>query len=342
MDPLLSRLEAANVNDVEIMPLLDALIHLTMAIGGNVEPYARRMLTRSVEVAETHLSTNTTTLPRSPQADAIATFALDAITALVETLQQSSAALLEAVGSRRVLSAASAAAAAPDGSVQQSGFALIGELSLHIASTLGPSGPQFLAATLAALQRGVPPGGGQAAVNALNNAAWAAGLLIEGIPAGGALEGTVMMVAERLSGLLPAEGTDGSLRRVRENAAISLGRVALVLPAPLAPHLPQFIGIWCATLAALQVWRPVVLGFFVCVVNVFMIGLLVAGGVNGRLQRLLEDAVISLGPVALVWPSPLAPRLPQFIWCATLAGCAARQLSSCSSVPHGIASVDPS
>jgi transportin-1 len=255
MEALLARLQATNVLDVEIMPLLDALIHLTMAIGGNVERFASGMLARSTEVAEAHLSHHSALPPPSPQADAIVTFALDAITALVEVLQQSSGALLEAVGTERVLMVAELAVRHEDGSVKQSGFALVGELAVHIASMLGPHGTQYLNAALAVLQRGLPPGGGQAAVNALNNAAWAAGPLVEGMPESASFEGAVMSVADRLIGLLAADGNnvDGSLRRVRENAAISLGRVALALPGPLAPHLAHFIGFWCATLAALQV-----------------------------------------------------------------------------------------
>lgn len=45
------------------------------------------------------------------------------------------------------------------------------------------------------------------------------------------------------------------MRRVRENAAISLGRVASVAPQPLAGHLGHFLGTWCNSLAALRV-RP--------------------------------------------------------------------------------------
>ena len=40
---------------------------------------------------------------------------------------------------------------------------------------------------------------------------------------------------------------------MRENAGISLGRVAAVAPQQLAGHLGHFLGAWCVTLAALRV-----------------------------------------------------------------------------------------
>lgn len=35
-------------------------------------------------------------------------------------------------------------------------------------------------------------------------------------------------------------------RSLVENAAITLGRIAWVCPEPLAPHAPEFLGLWCA------------------------------------------------------------------------------------------------
>jgi hypothetical protein len=60
--------------------------------------------------------------------------------------------------------------------------------------------------------------------------------------------------AERLIALLKV-GTKPEVRRVRENAGISLGRVATVAPQPLAEHLSHFLGDWCFTLMQLRV-RP--------------------------------------------------------------------------------------
>ena len=255
MAPLLARAEASSHHDVELMPLLDALIHLTMAIGGNVEPYAVRLMATAAAVAATHLSPPPAAGP--PTNDAITTFALDAATALVEVLAGSTAALLDAVGPPCVLDAAVAACSHDDAAVAQSGFALAGELAACAPRALAGRGPRLLDACNARLARGAAADGDAAAVNALNNAAWAVGLLVAGLPGG---EGAPHAVpaAERLAALLKAQGSaaDADMRRVRENAAISLGRVAAVAPEALAPAAPHFLGEWCRTLAALRVRRP--------------------------------------------------------------------------------------
>ena len=91
--------------------------------------------------------------------------------------------------------------------------------------------------------------------SALNNAAWTVGLLIPLLPPE-ATSAAVPAIAERLIALLACSAPDAAAaRRVRENAAISLGRVAAVAPEPLAPPAAQYLGAWCHALAALQV-RP--------------------------------------------------------------------------------------
>lgn len=50
------------------------------------------------------------------------------------------------------------------------------------------------------------------------------------------------------------KATGGSVqRRLRENAAISVGRLATVQPSALAVHLSHFLGDWCVTLATITV-----------------------------------------------------------------------------------------
>ncbi len=41
-------------------------------------------------------------------------------------------------------------------------------------------------------------------------------------------------------------------RSIVENAAILLGRVAWVWPEGLAPHLQQFLGVWCRALRSIR------------------------------------------------------------------------------------------
>jgi hypothetical protein len=174
MEPLVARLAEHNPLDVEVMPALDAIIHLTMSIGGNIEQFAVPILRSSLAVAVATLavspppsaaspppsyrsqaSTHTTPrLPQHPQASSILTFSLDAITALVEVLKGSSAALLATVGADAVLDAALMSVLHDEAAVQQSGLALVGELATHAPATLGTHGPKLLDATFEVLKGG--------------------------------------------------------------------------------------------------------------------------------------------------------------------------------------------
>lgn len=88
-------------------------------------------------------------------------------------------------------------------------------------------------------------------ISAANNACWALGLLATALM-GDAVAPLVPSAAERMLHVLKAAG--GSVqRRLRENAAISVGRLATVQPTALAAHLNHFLGDWCVTLATITV-----------------------------------------------------------------------------------------
>lgn len=92
-------------------------------------------------------------------------------------------------------------------------------------------------------------------ISAANNACWALGLLATALPSD-AVAPLVPSSAERMLHVLKAAG--GSVqRRLRENAAISVGRLATVQPSALAVHLSHFLGDWCVTLATITVCLPV-------------------------------------------------------------------------------------
>lgn len=171
MDPLVKRLGASPPLNVEVMPLIDTLIHLTLALGGNVEPYALPLLQHALATAAANLSAvqaadtsdksraASATPPQPPSngvkypgqqptsgghtppdgtmfALPIVTYALDLISALIEVLRRSSDALLSAVGYDAVPSLALACARCPNACVQQSAFALIGELANQVPNVV--------------------------------------------------------------------------------------------------------------------------------------------------------------------------------------------------------------
>lgn len=172
MEPLVERLGSSQPLNVEVMPLLDTLIHLAHALGGNVDRYALPLLQHSLATASANLavaeadaaasgtapSSSAATPPSPPQpssssasplaaassagsprpgesalyALSIVTYSLDLVAALLEVLQGSSDALIAAVGAEHAPQLALACARTASPYVQQSAFALIGELANQV------------------------------------------------------------------------------------------------------------------------------------------------------------------------------------------------------------------
>jgi len=84
---------------------------------------------------------------------------------------------------------------------------------------------------------------------ACNNAAWGLGELLMRAP-----PEAVAPHAERVSAALHfiLSGGVRVTHGLRENAAITMGRVAASAPAALAPHLGHFLAPWCNALRGLR------------------------------------------------------------------------------------------
>jgi hypothetical protein len=78
-----------------------------------------------------------------------------------------------------------------------------------------------------------------AEVSVCNNAAWAAGEIA--LQAGSDMEPYVTPLMERL---VPVLLSTKSARSLTENSAVTIGRLALVCPAAVAPHLDVFVSAW--------------------------------------------------------------------------------------------------
>lgn len=163
--------------------------------------------------------------------------ALDFIAGLAESLGPSIESL---VGGSPLLDLAQRACSAPSPpDVRQAAFALVGDLAAACAPHLRP---RLRPLAQAAVEQLAPTAITGRTISACNNAAWAMGELTvrcareEVAPvAQGLLERYVAILLAG-AGQLP--------RSLRENAAISLGRLALVCPGALAPHASHFVAPW--------------------------------------------------------------------------------------------------
>lgn len=84
-------------------------------------------------------------------------------------------------------------------------------------------------------------------VSVCNNAAWCAGEIA--LKHGAAMDTFVTPLMERLVPLLM---NSKAARSLTENAAVTIGRLALVSPQTVAPHLAVFIKNWCDALAEIK------------------------------------------------------------------------------------------
>lgn len=124
--------------------------------------------------------------------------------------------------------------------VRQSAFATTGDLARACAPHLLPRLTELAAAVTAQLAPGAIA---QETMAACNNAAWAFGELAVRCRPEDLAPQVMLPLLECFASILAA--APGRLpRSLRENAAISLGRCALIVPTTIAPHLSHFLAAW--------------------------------------------------------------------------------------------------
>ena len=113
--------------------------------------------------------------------------------------------------------------------VRQSGFALVGDLTISCFPLVQPFTTDLMAVLIPQIstETGAP--------SVCNNAAWAAGELA--MQLGSHFQPFVPSLVPQLVHLMNSSTTPGP---VVENAAIALGRMGLVAPEMVAPQLPMF------------------------------------------------------------------------------------------------------
>ncbi len=131
----------------------------------------------------------------------------------------------------------------PDAPVRQSSYALLGDTAISCFPILKPLVPQFMPVLISHIQSEPR----LAEVSVCNNAAWAAGEIA--LQAGAELEMWVNPLMERL---VPILLSAKAARSLTENSAVTIGRLAIVCPQLVAPHLEVFVSAWCQALADIK------------------------------------------------------------------------------------------
>lgn len=131
----------------------------------------------------------------------------------------------------------------PEPPVKQSAFALLGDAAISCFPLLQSILPEIMPHVIDAISPDVRV----EFVSVCNNAAWCAGEIA--LKNGAAMEVYVAPLMERLVPLLM---NTKAARSLTENAAVTIGRLALVCPQTVAPHLAVFVKNWCDALAEIK------------------------------------------------------------------------------------------
>ncbi|KAF8063844.1 TRN1 [Scenedesmus sp. PABB004] len=238
--PLLNRWQALGFREREAIPVMEALAHVAPVLGPGFETYAPAVFEQAAGLLGAQAAARASADGAGYDAE-LHMAALDLLAGLADGLRASVEPLVAAAGAG--LPAALLAAARDEArEVRQSAFALVGDLAKACPSHLLPRLAEFVSASLACME---VPALTEANMPSANNALWSLGeLMIKAHPS--ALAPHVTRVCEAAA--TPLMGGVRVSRSLQENAAITLGRAAMMCPDQVSPLLPHFLSPWCAAL----------------------------------------------------------------------------------------------
>lgn len=236
---LLSQWKNTADDDVKLFPLLECLGVMFRAIGKHSSHYADAMFTRCVDVMAVVYS-NERKMQKNDSSVELLISSLDLMWCLAEALGPNVEPYVakSGDGAKPMLPFLFLALKDERQEVRQSAFALLGELARARAPSLLPAFPDFIRYTIAAIDPGF--------MSVSNNATWALGELVM---MAGTLPRNVPIDRDTIQRILLEHAADALIRIVnmpqlskslRENSAITLGRLGLVTPEPMAAKLESF------------------------------------------------------------------------------------------------------
>ncbi|KAF9243191.1 armadillo-type protein [Melanogaster broomeanus] len=231
MPPLTARWNKLQDDEDDLIPLLECLASVTIAMGPGFVPYAPLVFQRSYQ--------------QNPDLDEPDKSFLVVSLDLLSGLAQGMGSTLDPLISQtqpNLLSLLTVCLKHPQASVRQSAYALVGDLAMGCFSLLRP----HLAAIMAELILQLDPEPKVEFISACNNAAWSVGEVA--LRYGRDDPEFQQWVNPLIARLIPILLHPKAPRSLHENAAVSIGRIGLMHPALVAPHLPEFAQAWCQAL----------------------------------------------------------------------------------------------
>lgn len=236
MPPLIVKWNMLKDEDKDLFPLLECLSSVATALQSGFLPYAEPVYRRCLSLVEQTLN-QTVAYQQSPHTmyapdKDFMIVALDLLSGLAEGLGSEIEPLIKSSNLMQLLFQAMQDAI-PE--VRQSGFALLGDLTKACFQHVLPCITDFCTI----LAQNLNP----ELISVCNNATWAIGEIA--VKMGGEMQSYVPIVLPQLILIINRPNTPKTLM---ENTAITIGRLGLVCPKEVAPHLQHFVRQWCTSL----------------------------------------------------------------------------------------------
>ncbi|TFL07426.1 armadillo-type protein [Pterulicium gracile] len=244
MPALTKRWSKLKEQDEDLIPLLECLASVTIAIGPAFAAYAGPVYERCISIVHNALM-QYQAYQQNPDLDepdkTFLVVALDLLSGLVQGLSMSLEPLI-ASSQPHLLELITVCLKHPQAPVRQSAYALVGDMAMGCFTLLRPHMPGIMSNLILQLD----PEPKVEFVSASNNAAWSVGEV--SLRYGRDDPEFVQWVNPLISRLIPILLHPKAPRSLHENAAVSIGRIGLMHPTLVAPHLPEFAQAWCQAL----------------------------------------------------------------------------------------------
>ncbi|KAG1854187.1 armadillo-type protein [Suillus subalutaceus] len=244
MPPLTSRWAKLSDDDDDLIPLLECIASVTIAMGPAFSPYALPVFQRCVNIIHQSLL-QYQAYQQNPDLDepdkSFLVVSLDLLSGLAQGMGMHLEALIGQT-SPNLLQLLTVCLKHPQAPVRQSAYALVGDLAMGCFQLLRP----HLPAVMAELIEQLDPEPKVEFISACNNAAWSVGEVA--LRYGRDDPEFQQWVNPLIARLIPILLHPKAPRSLHENAAVSIGRIGLMHPNVVAPHLPEFAQAWCLAL----------------------------------------------------------------------------------------------
>ncbi|KAI8892333.1 armadillo-type protein [Globomyces pollinis-pini] len=241
--PLLQKWSNISNDDYDLFPLFECIGSVAIALGPGFAPYAAPIWNRNLELIKITLmridehkrDPDNTEIPDKD----FLVITLDMLGGLIQGLGMQIEPLING-GEPSLIFLLKLTMQDETADVRSSSFAVLGDLAMYCFPTIVPHMNDLMTAVL----HNILPQPSPMCISSMNNATWAAGEIC--LKHGGAMEPYANALLSKLIPLLLNKDTPRSLT---ENTSITIGRLGLVVPQLVAPHLGQFAAKWCDTLS---------------------------------------------------------------------------------------------